>query len=241
MRILVVDDEELARLRIVSFLKKQVPDAVVAEAEHGFAAIQQVESFVPDLVFLDVEMPGMTGLQFLLHFETRPFKVVFQTAYDEFALKAFEENAVDYLLKPFSDERLAKALEKAGVASAAPGTIDTHLLKNRIYLDKLYIKAGSKRRILDVSEIEVIKSEQHVTRVFLDGIDFAYDYSLTFLEERLDPDKFIRVHRNVIVPLEKITAFDLGAKAQVSLKNGEIIGVSRERKKQLAAILEKNS
>jgi two-component system LytT family response regulator len=237
LRILVVDDEELARLRIVSLLRKQIPDVIIAEAENGFAAIQQVETFVPDLVFLDVEMPGMTGLQFLLHFEARPFKVIFQTAYDEFAVKAFEENAVDYLLKPFSDDRMIKALEKAGVTPAVAGPLEHHLLKNRIFIDKLYIKAGSKRRIVEVGEIESIRSEQHVTRIFLAGIDFAYDHSLSFLEERLDPASFVRVHRNVIVPLDKIASFDLGTKAQVTLKNGEVIAVSRERKKHLATLL----
>lgn len=237
MRILVVDDEELARLRIVRFLEKNYADAVIAEAENGFDAVQQVETFVPDLVFLDVEMPEMTGMQFLLHFETRPFKVIFQTAFNEFAVKAFEENAVDYLLKPFSDERLRKALERAGVSSVDQRSIDQHLIKNRIYLDKLIIKAGSKRKVLDVADIVSITSESHVTRIFLEKIDYAYDYSLTFLEERLDPMLFVRIHRNVIVPVAGIASFDLGGKAQVILKNGEVIAVSRERKKQLAQLL----
>lgn len=237
MRILVVDDEELARLRIVKYLEKNYPSAVIAEAENGFDAVQQVENFVPDLVFLDVEMPEMTGMQFLLHFETRPFKVIFQTAFDEFAVKAFEENAVDYLMKPFSDERLGKALEKAGVASVDQSRIDKHLLKNRIYLDKLIIKAGSKRKVVNVDDIISITSENHITRIFLAGIDYAYDFSLTFLEERLDPRLFVRIHRNVIVPLTGIAAFDLGSKAQVTLKNGTVIAVSRERKKQLAQLL----
>ena len=239
MRILIADDEELARLRISTYLRKVQPSVEIAEAENGFEAIDLVESFAPDLIFLDVEMPEMSGLQFLLHFEKRPFKVVFQTAFDEFAVKALEENAVDYLLKPFSDERLAKALERAGLDNAGKSTIEDHLLASKVFLDKLIIKAGSKRKIIDVKDILSIRSESHVTRIFVRDIDFSYDYSLTFLEDRLDPNLFVRIHRNVIVAFDQIKSFDLGAKAQVVTKDGEVIGVSRERKKLLAAKLNK--
>ncbi len=239
MRILIVDDEELARLRISTYLRKVSLDVDIAEAENGFEAIDLVESFAPELIFLDVEMPEMSGLQFLLHFEKRAFKVVFQTAFDEFAVKAFEENAVDYLLKPFSDERLAKALERAGLDNQVKSALIDHLIASKVYLDKLIIKAGSKRKIIDVSDILSIRSESHVTRIFIKDIDYSYDYSLTFLEERLDPNLFVRIHRNVIVAFDQIKSFDLGVKAQVVTKSGEVIAVSRERKKILAAKLNK--
>jgi two-component system LytT family response regulator len=224
----------LARLRLSTYLRKVRPDCEIREAENGFQAIELVETFAPELVFLDVEMPEMTVLQFLLHFESRPFKVIFQTAFDEFAVKAFEENAVDYLLKPFSDERLAKALERAGLDKPTKSTIESHLISSKVYLDKLIIKAGSKRKIIEVKDILSIRSESHVTRIFLSWIDYSYDYPLTFLEERLDPHLFVRIHRNVIVALQQIKTVDLGAKAHVVTKDGEILSVSRERKKILA-------
>jgi two-component system LytT family response regulator len=253
MRVLIVDDEELARLRIRKYLETRHPELRLAEAEDGVDALARIKDFAPDVVFLDVEMPGLTGFEVLRQLETRSFQVVFQTAYDQFAIQAFDANACDYVLKPFNDERLEKALTKAlGAARAAKAAapapdaavvdplakLDQALVAGGRYLERFVVTVGSRSRVVEAAEVLYFLSESHVTRIMLEGIDFAYDHSLTYLEERLDPARFVRVHRNAIVALSKVATVVRGEKASVTLKNGVELPVSRERKPLLLKALE---
>lgn len=240
--VLIVDDEELARLRIVKYLEKTHADFVVTEASDGFEALDEIAKSPPDLIFLDIEMPELSGFDVLHQLEERPFKIIFQTAYDEFAVRAFDANACDYLLKPFSDTRLEQAIQKAFGAAAKPAELerlDSHLIDQQMFLTKLVIKMGSRAKLVDQDEIFYFLSESHHTRVFLDKIDYVYDYSLKFLEDRLDPRRFLRLHRNSIVRVDQIVGAELGQNAVVKLKNGVELAVSRERKKQLQQVLAK--
>jgi DNA-binding LytR/AlgR family response regulator len=239
--ILIVDDEELARLRIRRYLERTRPAALVMEAADGVEALEQIARQAPDLLFLDVEMPELSGFDVLRQLEARPFRVVFQTAYDQFAVRAFDENACDYLLKPFTDERLEAALRKA--LGAAPGepalaALEAHLVRSQRYLDKLVVSIGKGRaRVVSPDDVLYFLSEQHVTRLFLAGIDFAYEHSLTFLEERLDPTRFIRLHRNNVVNVRAIKTVNGGPRASVTLTDGTELPVARDRKAALKALL----
>lgn len=231
-KILIVDDEELGRRRIRAFFQKRAEAYEVREASDGFAALEAAGEFDPDLIFLDVQMPEMTGFDVIRHLGASRAKIVFQTAFDEFALRAFEVNACDYLLKPFTDERLTGALERAfsggPPAEKISQSIDTHMAKEKAYLDRLVIKVGNKRKVVGASEVKYFLSEEHVTRVFLDGADYAYDLSLTQLQERLDPERYARIHRNCLVKMEEIASYGQGPHPEVVLKDGTRLKASRE-------------
>lgn len=238
IKVMVADDEPLARLRIRNYLEQHHPEFEVIDAKDGLAALEGITSQKPDIVLLDIEMPILSGFDVLDQVSPRTFQVVFQTAYDEFAVKAFDANACDYLLKPFSDERLARALQKALGQKAQPDPAVSRLLDHLAleghYLRRLAFRVGPRMRLVDVTEVDYFLSEQHATRAFLPQIDFVYDQSLTYLESRLDPKMFQRIHRNAIVKLAAIAT--LGANDLV-LKNGVHLSVSRERRKHLRANL----
>lgn len=242
-KILIVDDEHLARVRIRSYIEKRYPDFSLIEAEDGVEALEKIAETLPDIVFLDIDMPELSGFDVLKHLENRPFKIIFQTAYDQFAVKAFEENACDYLLKPFTDERLEAALTKAFSSSGHTEMLqklDEHLEKQNLYLAKFVVDMGSRKKIVAEEETLYFWSEEHVTRIFLEKIDYTYNYSLNFLEEKLNPKKFLRIHRNCIVHIESIAEILRdGSGTAVRLKNGKELQVSRERNKQLKAFFKK--
>jgi two-component system LytT family response regulator len=242
-KILVVDDEALARRRIIAFLEKESKargeDWALQEASDGVEALEKIASFDPDLVYLDVQMPELTGFDVLRNSPDLRAKVVFQTAFDEFAIRAFEVNACDYLLKPFTDERLRKSLERAfspvepARAVPLPESLDRHLSSERSFADRFVIKAGNRRKIIPASQIEYFLSENHMTRIFAGGTDYAYDLSLNRIQERLDPERWLRIHRNALVPVDAIASFTPGPDATVVLKGGAKLAASREGAKLL--------
>ena len=165
-RILIVDDEELARQRVARYVRSAEGAFVVEEADSGVAAVDAIRAFRPDVVFLDVDMPGMTGLEVLGQFEERPFKVIFATAYDEFAVRAFEEQACDYLLKPFTAERLHEALSRA--LARADGEQRLRALEERLggRLRRFAVKQGTRTRAVEEEEVACFVSRDHVTCVY---------------------------------------------------------------------------
>jgi two-component system LytT family response regulator len=232
--ILIVDDEELARRRLRTFLEQQGLECEIHEAENGFAALDVLSAKAVDLLFLDVQMPGLTGLEMLAQLEKRPFQVIFQTAHDEHAVKAFEENACDYLLKPFSKERLAKALGKAlaNLGSAAPAG-EAELLRKSGPLSRIVVKAGAKSLLIPVAEILAFVSQDHYTTVVTAAREYVIDLSLNHLEEKLDPSRFQRLHRNNIVAMECVRSVTGGENMEVELANGLRLPVSRNNRKKL--------
>lgn len=236
--ILIVDDEAIARQRIKRFIKESGRDAALREAQNGLEALTMIQDCRPDLLFLDIEMPGLTGFEFLQLIQDRSFPVIFQTAYDEFALKAFEENACDYLLKPFSEERFRKALDRGFARrSESKKNLDglaTTLLGGARYIKNITAKAGRDLVVLAVNEVNYLTSQDHVTCLYAHGREYISDLSLDRLEEILDPREFVRVHRNSTIRISAVKRLARGADSQVELICGTTLSVSRRRLTDLA-------
>lgn len=241
-RVLIVDDERLARLRIRQYLEAHHPEFEIRESSDGYEALEVISVFQPEIVFLDVEMPELSGFDVLYQIENPSFQIIFETAYDQFALKAFETNACDYLLKPFPDDRLREALTRALRRDAGEyqlKKLESHLREQGKFLERLVVKVGSRSKLLETQELHYFLSEDHSTRAFMDSVSYDYDYSLNFLEQRLDPARFIRIHRNAIVALPAILSFGQKTNMSVTLKNSTTLKVARNRTEPLREALEK--
>jgi two-component system LytT family response regulator len=232
-RILIVDDEELARQRIARFLQQGAIVFVVEEAESGLEAVGKIISFQPDIVFLDVEMPGLSGFEALQQLPERPFQIVFQTAFDEFAVRAFEEQACDYLLKPFTPERFQQALMNALTRVTSEEklkALESRMLERNGYLRKLVVKQGARLRVVEEQEIVCFVSRDHYTCVTFEGLrEGITELSLSHLLARLDPLAFRQLHRNNIVRINSMVALSLTrhGRMEVELDNGMRLPVSR--------------
>lgn len=242
-RILIVDDEPLARQRIRRYLAQSGCSLAIEEAESGLAAVAKVQVFQPDIIFLDIEMPGLNGFEVLQQFNERPFQVVFQTAFDEFAVRAFEEYASDYLLKPFTEARFKQALARV-LARAADEerliALEGEFAKRHGFLKKLTVKQGGRLRVVEEEEIVCFVSRDHYTCVyFQDGREAICDLSLTHLLERLDPEKFKPFHRNNIARLAAIKSLNATATGDLTLElsNRISLPVSRSHRRQARELL----
>lgn len=232
--VLIVDDEDLARKRLRGFLEQHGLACEIREAENGISALELLRAQAVDVLFLDVQMPGLTGLEVLAQLEKRPFQVVFQTAHDEHAVKAFEENACDYLLKPFTKERFAKALERAlARVGTAPPAGESELLRRNGFLTRIVVKAGAKSLLVPVEEIHAFVSQDHYTTVITPSREYVIDLSLNHLEEKLDPARFQRLHRNNIVAMDCVRSVTGGDNMEVELEGGTKLPVSRNNRKKL--------
>jgi len=256
-RILIVDDEALARQRVARYLRQLRPDPgtefapefVIEEAESGIDAVAMIQGFRPDIIFLDVEMPGLNGFEVLQQFDERPFKVIFQTAYDQFAIQAFEESACDYLLKPFTAERLGKALSRALDRSADEErlrALETQLAARdgaRKYMRRLTVKQGARLRVIETREVICFVSRDHYTLVYFgEGTkshEAICDLSIAGLSERLDPAEFQRLHRNGVARKSAIVALSRSGAGELTaeLSNGMKLAVSRSHRKILRETL----
>ncbi|MDA3951492.1 MAG: LytTR family DNA-binding domain-containing protein [Spirochaeta sp.] len=205
---LVVEDEKPARERLLRALETISEVSVVGVAVHGADAVEQIRALKPDLVLLDVQIPVLDGFQVLEQLPHRP-AVVFTTAYDEYALRAFEVHAVDYLLKPYDRARLQQAIERATarVRSNGDSGLGTLLQERRRinpYLSRLTIRSGRTFRVLPVADVEFFRAEDGLV-FWVDGTHrYLVEESLTRLETRLDPANFMRIHRSAIAHLDKI-------------------------------------
>jgi two-component system LytT family response regulator len=234
-RVLIVDDEHLARQRIKHLIEKRDEVFDIQIAEDGISALEIIKTFDPQLVFLDIQMPELDGFDVINAIENPNFTVIFQTAFDEYAVKAFEVNACDYLLKPFSNDRFNQALSKALEAKQDDTGEATSALRD---MRQIKVNVGQTSRIFDVDEINYFFSSDHATSIHMDEVNYSVEYSLNFLEERLNPEQFVRIHRNAIVNLSKIAFYTRGPQSEVGLHCGAKLKVSRERKRRLVASLD---
>ena len=214
IRTLIVDDEPLAREGIRLHLDDHPDFEVIGECGSGEEAVQKIETEDPDLVFLDVQMPGLDGFGVLesVGAEQLP-AVVFITAYDQFALRAFEAHALDYLLKPFEAERFGKALDRirSQLNSRAAAPMDERL-RNLLaslgakenYLERMVARTNGKILILRVHDVDWIEAAANYVRVHIGQKQFLVRETMTNLETRLDPEKFLRIHRSIIVRKDRI-------------------------------------
>lgn len=252
--VLVVDDEEPARQRLLDLLRREAFIARLLEAENGIAAVKTIEEKRPDLIFLDVQMPELDGLGVMeaVGPESMPM-TVFVTAYDQHAVRAFEANALDYLLKPFSDERYEatmarvrsrlddRSLQEFGrrLIQMAAAEAGPNLAAERRQLDRLVIKSGGVTRFLRVTDIDWIEAAGVYVNLHLNaqagGKELLYRITLAELAERLDPARFIRVHRSTIVNIESILQLEPISHGEfdVMLKGGARTRISRTYRSQL--------
>ena len=270
MRVLIVDDEPLARQRVEDLLRHEEGVDIVGMIDNGSSAIEAVRSLHPDLVFLDVQMPGKTGLDVVR--EVGPEEMpatIFVTAYDRYALQAFDVAAVDYLVKPFDDERFEQAFRRArrlveleemgGLrerllavldsgrpAASAPsatlgapveGAPSTTSSARGVspYLERIAVEMRGKVRVVPVSQIEYITASGPYVELHTSERAYLIREAIHSLEERLDPERFLRIHRSIIVRVDLIDTFHRGAGGdyEVQLKSGARLRVSRSRREEL--------
>ncbi len=232
MKAIIIDDERLARAELKKLLQDFPEIEIMDEAANAEEGIQKIESLQPDLVFLDIQMPGKTGFDMLAELEKAP-QVIFTTAYDEFALRAFEVNALDYLLKPVEPKRLADALQKLQPGEGREPKPTAEFVNNSILTenDQVFVKDGERCWFVKLSDIRLFESVGNYAKVFFGNNKPLILKSLNALEERLDEKTFFRANRKHIVNLrmiEKIEPYFNGG-LLLELKGGEKIEVSRRQ------------
>jgi two-component system, LytTR family, response regulator len=259
LRVLVVDDEPLGRVRVEDLIRREPGVELVGSAADGTAAVDAIRTLRPDLVFLDVQMPGKTGLEVVREIgpDAMP-ATIFVTAYDQYAIQAFDVAAVDYLVKPFDDERFEQALQRArrllalegmdrlrgqlltllgggpAPAESAPGTR---------YLERIAVDSRGRMESVPVSDIDYIVASGPYARLQVGQRRHVIRETMQALEENLDPRRFLRVHRSVIVRLDLVEALlrGPGGDSEVRLKDGIRLRVSRSRREALERWLGKSS
>jgi two-component system LytT family response regulator len=245
MRTLIVDDEFPARERLKRLLADIEGIELVGEAASGIQAVEMIEREGPDLVLLDIQMPGLDGFEVIEALEDPP-PVIFVTAYDEYAIRAFEVNALDYLLKPFSRERLAKAIRRAQEAlaeekdfAARLGPLLESLAVQGKYLARLAVRDRDRIRVLDIGEVDWIGIEGEQVMVHVGDQAYLIRRTLTELEARLDPACFFRAHRAAIVNLDRVKEVIPWFKGshKLRLTTGAEVDLSRARARALRKIL----
>jgi len=233
IRAIIIDDERLARNELKKLLLDFPEIEVIAEAANATEGVEKIDSLNPDLIFLDIQMPGKTGFDMLSELERAP-NVIFTTAYDEYALKAFEVNALDYLLKPVEPKRLADALQKLQLEEDKEPISDHSISVNRSILnehDQVFVKDGERCWFVKLSDIRLFESVGNYAKVYFGPNKPLILKSLNALEERLDEKVFFRANRKHIVNLrliEKIEPYFNGG-LLLEMKGGEKIEVSRRQ------------
>ncbi len=205
IKVLIIDDESLARDLLKSYLAKDSRLEVSGECSNGFEGVLAIQELKPDLVFLDIQMPKITGFE-MLELLNEPPVIIFSTAYEEFAIRAFEANAVDYLLKPYPLERVQAAVDKAlkRIQSGAGQREDLENLSQAHdetsgLLTRIVVKSGTKIRIIPVDTIDYLESEDDFVMIYCKEGHFLKQKTMKFFETHLDPNKFLRIHRSCMV------------------------------------------
>jgi len=208
LRTIIVEDEELARNLMKTFLSDNDKIEIIAECENGFEGIKTINELKPDLVFLDIQMPKITGFELLELLEHKP-QIIFATAYDQYALKAFEFNAADYLLKPYSKDRLFEAIEKVAVKIENEGLISD--VAERVsnypreeFLDRIVVKDRHKIHIIPVDQVRYIESMDDYVMIYTKTSRHMKQKTMKYFEGVLDSKNFVRIHRSYIVKVDEI-------------------------------------
>jgi two-component system LytT family response regulator len=238
MNALIVDDERLARSELRRLLAAHADVTVAGEAANAEEAEARLRAADVDVVFLDVQMPGGTGFDLLERLETLPL-VIFTTAYDEYAVRAFEVNAFDYLLKPIRPERLAAAIEKARHAWNASSAADAPAAQRRTSSERVFLRDGDRCWIVALVDIELFEADGNYTRAFFKTERPMVRTSLQALEARLDPAVFFRASRRHIINLRHVEAIDDGIddSYSVRLRSGRTVSISRRQSRRLRETL----
>ncbi|RYY31664.1 MAG: response regulator [Sphingobacteriaceae bacterium] len=244
-RALIIDDEPLARMVVMEYLqgfKDRIE--LIQECGDGFEGLKAIQQHQPDLIFLDVQMPKITGFEMLELVEQSP-SVIFTTAFDEYAIKAFEAHAVDYLLKPFSKERFNKAIEKylALSADAKPAKQTEKLLdevsQSAAQHERIVVKTGTKVKIIPVRDVLYLQADDDYVSIITAEGSYLKNKTMSFFEQMLDSSQFVRVHRSYILSVSEITRIDPFEKDShlAILKSGAKIPVSKTGYTKLKQVL----
>jgi two-component system LytT family response regulator len=244
-RTLIVDDEPLARERLRQLLAEHPEIELVGECADGREAVDAIQKQSPELIFLDIQMPELNGFEVLeaIHAEPMPI-IVFVTAHDKFALRAFEVHAVDYLLKPFDRERFGSALQRAlqqvkhrddPVRAEAQAAVLTEVRAPAKPIDRLAVKSGGRIRILKAADILWIEAAHNYVEIHEDKASHLLRDTISAIEQKLPPDKFVRISRSTIVNIEKVKELEplFYGEYTVTLHNGKRLTLSRRYRRKL--------
>jgi two-component system, LytTR family, response regulator len=245
LKVVIIEDEEPARNLVKHYLTGEEGVELIAECSDGFDGFKVIQEKKPDLVFLDVQMPKLTGFELLEILENPP-SIIFTTAFDEYAIKAFEMNAVDYLLKPFSKERFSEALKKAKerfVKKDQPqheiSQLMSRVSEEKQMLDRIVVKSGSKIILIPATNIYYFEAEDDYVMIYSKDGKHLKQLTMKYLEDHLDPADFVRIHRSNIVRVDQVERLEHFAKDNylAIMKNGAKLRVSDSGYKNLKSIL----
>src|SRR5215831_19284254 len=243
LRVAIVDDEALARSVLREYLTA-IPDVdVIAECANGFEAVKVVAELKPDLLLLDVQMPKLDGFE-VLDLVGRDVAVIFVTAFDQYALRAFEVHAVDYLLKPFSADRLSEALDRARDRLSKGERVPVDAVSKaarpaNTRASRVLVRDGSRVHVLPVAKISYVQAQDDYAAFFCDGKEYLKEQTLTEVESALDPAKFVRIHRSYLLNLDWLARVELDERENrvAVLTDGRRLPVSRAGYTRLAELL----
>ncbi len=239
---IIVDDEQLARTVVREHLDSHPEIEIAAECANGFDAVKQISELKPDLLFLDIQMPKLNGFEVLELVEHTP-AVIFVTAYDQYALKAFDVHALDYLLKPFTRERFEEALKRAlssvGSADYSVQGLVKEIRNQQHPIERILIKEGSSVRVLPADTIDYVEAEDDYVAFHVAGKKFLKHQPLADLELQLDAARFVRIHRSYILNIDRISKLEPYSKdnRMAVLKDGTQLPVSRTGYEKLKGLL----
>ena len=229
-KVIIVDDEAAGRQLIKEYLKDYPDLILLGEANYGVDAVKMINEFKPDLVFLDIQMPGMTGFDVLTHLEELP-QIIFSTAYDQYALKAFEVHAVDYLLKPYTKDRFKVAVERLNqnnqVNKVRP-LAESLLMDQPKSPERILVQSQNKLVTIALENVLRIEAYGDYSKLVTEEKVYVSNYGISTLEEKLNASVFIRVHRSSIINLNAVKELHKYSKSyDITMKNGDVVRVSR--------------
>lgn len=229
-KVYIVDDESAGRQLIKEYLEDYPELVLLGEANNGVDAVKIINEFKPDLVFLDIQMPGMTGFDVLTHLEELP-QIIFSTAYDQYALKAFEVHAVDYLLKPYTKDRFKVAVDRlqSNISeNKARPLAESLLMDSPKTPEKILVQSQNKLVTVSLDDVIRIEAYGDYSKLITENKTYVSNYGISTLEEKLNGSIFIRVHRSSIINLNAVKELNKYTKSyDVTMKNGDVVRVSR--------------
>jgi two-component system, LytTR family, response regulator len=242
--VLIVDDEGPARSILKEMLSAQPGVRILAECANGFEAVKAASELRPDVVFLDIEMPKLDGFE-VLELIDPDIAVVFVTAYDSYALKAFDVHAVDYVLKPFRAERLVAALDRARARARAGRKVNAAEVAAAVrpagsFASRIVVKDGTRVHVIPADKLDLVEAQDDYVRLKSEGKSFLKQQTIGGIAASLDPERFVRVHRSYVLNIDRLARIELYSKGSYAaiLTDGSRIPVSREGHARLRRLLE---
>jgi two-component system LytT family response regulator len=239
MKAIIIDDEPLARMMIKEYLQAYPHIEVVQECSDGFEGMKAIQQHQPDLIFLDIQMPKINGFE-MLELIDNPPQVIFTTAFEEYAIKAFDAHAADYLLKPFSKERFDKAIQKLSQqhTTVVPEVVET-ALQSTLQSNRIVVKDNGKIKIIPVAQVHYLEAADDYVKIITAEGPFLKKKTMQYFENSLPPQEFIRIHRSYIINAQLITRIDLHEKDShlALLTTGQRLPVSKAGYAKLKEVL----